>query len=77
MTIRRQWLLILLFLGSGAIAGYCATEYARPDCDGAKQTAAVSKRAAEICTSQLVGCGMSFEQVRQVVAEQLEAERCK
>jgi hypothetical protein len=77
MTTRRQWLLILLIAGLGAIAGYCATNYAKPDCEAARQTAAVSKRAAEIRTGALVGCAMTFEQVRQVVSEQVEAEVCK
>lgn len=75
MSTRRQWLLILLIAGLGAIAGYRLRQPS--ECKASILQAAISNRAAELCTGQLVGCGMTYEQVRQVVAEQVEAEQCK
>lgn len=45
-------------------------------CAELKQTAAVSQRAAQICTADLVGCSLSFEQIKQTLAEQEAAKGC-
>jgi hypothetical protein len=50
---------------------------ARSNCEALTARAAISKRAAEICTGELVGCSLSFEQVERIVAEQEAARGCK
>lgn len=73
MTTLRQWLVILLIAGLGAMAG-CAPE---KDCAAIQLKADISKQAAELCTNQLVGCSLNHEQIKQVLTEQVEANTCK
>lgn len=46
-------------------------------CVNAVKTAAISQRAAQICSTELVGCSLTFEQVKQVIAEQEAAKGCE
>ena len=50
---------------------------AAPSCAAKVQTAAISQRAAQICSTELVGCSLTFEQVKQVIAEQEAAKGCE
>jgi hypothetical protein len=47
------------------------------DCPAIQQQAAITQRAAEICTTQLVGCSLSYQEVRAVVSEVEAARVCK
>lgn len=46
-------------------------------CKSVKQEAMVSARSFQLCTESLVGCSLTYEQVRAVVAEADKAERCQ
>jgi hypothetical protein len=46
-------------------------------CKEKKAEAAISARAAEICTGTLVGCSLTYEQVRLLVAEGEAAKVCE
>lgn len=57
---------------------YAVKDVPRPyRCAEAVQTAAISQRAAQICSTDLVGCSLSFEQLKQVIAEQEAAKGCE
>ena len=62
-------LVVMLTIGKGA-----GLVVPAPD---ACKTAAISKRAAQICSTELVGCSLTFEQVKQVIAEQEAAKGCE
>ena len=63
--------------GIAAIAIY-ATSYSAPKpCAAIKQTAAISQRAAQLCSTELVGCSLSFEQLKGILAEQEAARVCR
>ena len=47
------------------------------DCAAIQHEAAITQRAAEICTTQLVGCTLSYQEVRAVVSEMEAARGCK
>lgn len=50
----------------------------RPDSCAAKtEAAAISQRAAQICSTELVGCSLTFEQIKQTIAEQEAAKGCQ
>lgn len=74
MTAFRQWLILALAFALGAWAGYQLGK--PPGCDTLRLQAAISKRAAEICTGDLVGCGLSYEQVQAVLADQEAVKVC-
>lgn len=50
--------------------------HSRPkaDCKALTTRAAISTRAAELCTGELVACQMTFEQVQAVLADQQRAK---
>ena len=50
---------------------------AKPSCKAAKAQAAISARAAEICTGTLIGCSLTYEQVRLLVVEGEAAKACE
>ena len=47
------------------------------DCPAMQHEAAITQRAAEICTTQLVGCTLSYQEVRAVVSEVEAARVCQ
>ena len=53
------------------------TKSPAPNCAAKVQAAAISQRAAQICSTELVGCSLTFEQVKQVIAEQEAAKGCE
>ena len=63
--------LVILCLG---LAGCQPTP---KDCPAILHEAAITQRAAEICTTQLVGCSLSYQEVRAVVSEVEAARVCK
>lgn len=71
----------LLPWGTAAVLAYIGWSiYSGPrpmDCINAKQAAAISQRAAQICSTELVGCSLSFNDIKQTVAEQEAAKGCK
>jgi hypothetical protein len=74
VTTSRQWLILALVFSLGAWAGY---SYRAPDtCDTLRLKVAVSKRAAELCTGELVGCGLSYEQITVILADQEAVKAC-
>lgn len=64
---------------AGSMIGVVALVVFRPVTPSAStcQRAAISQRAAQICSTELVGCSLTFEQVKQVIAEQEAAKGCK
>lgn len=71
--------LIAALLGLVVIAAaYIAYKTPAPrNCPGVQEQAAITQRAAEICTAQLPGCSLSYEQVRAIVSEVEAARSCK
>lgn len=57
--------------------GLAACQPTPKDCPAIQQQAAITQRAAEICTTQLVGCSLSYQEVRAVVSEVEAARVCK
>jgi hypothetical protein len=76
VSASRQWLILALVFSGGALIGYGRAQTGH-DCEALTERAAISKRAADICTGELVGCSLSFEQVERIVAEQEAARGCK
>ena len=77
MSASRQWLLILLLAGLGAIAGYLFALPKPNDCRATIKTAEISERAANVCVNQLVGCSLSHEQLKGIIREAEAAKACK
>ena len=71
-----QWAGLTLVSALAALAAW-GHYRANPGCQAVTARAEISKRAAEICTSELVGCSLTFAQVKEVVADQRAAEGCK
>jgi hypothetical protein len=57
-----------------AVAWYVTP--AKPGCTAKKAQAAISARAAEICTGTLVGCSLNYAEVRRLVVEGEAAKAC-
>lgn len=68
---------LALLLLAGCTSGDPIQRYQAGRCAELKTTAAISQRAAQICTAELVGCGLSFEQLQQVLRDQEAAKACK
>ena len=49
---------------------------AKPSCAAKKAEAAISARAAEICTGEFIGCSLNYAEVRKLVAEAQAAKAC-
>ena len=62
-------------LGVFAVALHATT--ASPGCKAKKAEAAISARAAEICTGEFIGCSLSYAEVRKLVAEAQAAKACE
>jgi hypothetical protein len=75
VSTSRQWLTLAAAAALGAWAGYQLGK--PPTCDTLRFRAAVSQKAAELCTGELVGCSLGFEQVERVLADQEAAKVCK
>jgi hypothetical protein len=74
VTTARQWLILALAASMGAWAGYHVGR--PPTCDTLRLQASVSKRAADICTTELVGCSLSHDQIKAVLADQEAVKAC-
>ena len=76
MSISGGKLLVAVIVAAwiGVVAIGVLTPEPKPD---ACKTAAISQRAAQICSTELVGCSLTFEQVKQVIAEQEAAKGCE
>ena len=48
-----------------------------PGCKAKKAEAAISARAAEICTGEFIGCSLNYAEVRKLVAEAQAAKACE
>ena len=60
------------------LAVYVAYSGYKPkDCPAQQHEAAITQRAAEICTTQIVGFTLSYQEVRAVVSEVEAARACK
>ncbi len=81
MSTRAQRLAALLPWIVAALLGAIAWSiYSAPrpmDCIIAKRAAAISLRATEICTGQMVGCRLTFKQVERVLQQQEAAKQCR
>lgn len=77
MTTTRQWLIILLLFSAGAFIGYWLGRPAKSDCAALAFKSAVSIQAAEMCTTQLVGCGLTYADLKAILVESEAAKGCK
>lgn len=77
MSTARQWLIILLLFSAGAFVGYLLSKPKPSDCASLSLKAAVSIQAAEMCTAQLVGCSLTYEHLKTILAESAAAKACK
>ena len=76
----RYWPLIALYAGLVGIVAYGVVTLvsAKPDCKALTTRAAITTRAAELCTGDLVACPMTFAEVAGVLADQVKAkEACE
>ena len=77
MTTRAQWLVLLAFTAAGFAIGAFIYRVPATSCEGVKHAAAVSLRATEICTGQMVGCRLTFAQIERVLQQQEAAKQCR
>lgn len=77
MTTRAQWLVLLGFTLAGFAIGAFTYRVPAKDCAAVKLTAAISLKATELCTGQMVGCKLTFSQIERVLAEQEAARVCQ
>jgi hypothetical protein len=77
MTKRAQWLVLSAFALAGFAIGAFVYRVPAKGCEGVKHAAAVSLRATEICTGQMVGCRLTFNQIERVLQQQEAAKVCR
>ena len=77
MVTTREVVLAGLAIAVGVSAVALHVTSPNPGCKAKKAEAAISARAAEICTDTLVGCSLTYEQVRLLVAEAEAAKGCE
>lgn len=75
--MKARWLEAAVIGGAALVVAAIYLRPASRDCAAEKAELEVSVKAAEICTGTLVGCSLSYEQVRQLVADTRKAEACK
>ena len=79
MTATREAALGGLGVFAIALGGFAVALHATPakPCAAKKAEAAISARAAEICTGEFIGCSLSYAEVRKLVAEAQAAKACE
>lgn len=81
MSTRRQWLALGLAAWLGHSVGWFMAIHLGPDrqskCEALAASAQISQRATDICTGELIGCSLSFEQVERIVAAHEAAKDCQ
>ena len=76
MTRYRALLWSALIATVSASVAWYATRAIPRDCEAEVRQSAISVRSGELC-SQTINCKMSYENVRAIVSERVQAEGCK